>query len=373
MKWRTQYSSIGLDIGSHQVKMVQLKAAGQQWDLHHQATAALVQDSEAGPAASDEQIVRCLRSMLASGSFLGRQVVSALPGPEVDIRSVLLPASGEAQDLRNAIQKEAAAYLSYNVEDAVIEYLLTGEEQSGDRPKRRALVVSTPRQHVDHHLALLQNAGLYCVGLEVLPLALSRLLVQYQHVPTTSPLLMVDLGYRHSTACILWQQALMYNRTLSWGGALLTQAIMKELQLSADKAEQLKQQYGIDPQAASLPLVTQTSQRVNLQAMPGLLWELLRSQIETLAQELERILSYWGARFREALIDRLVLSGGSAALPGLEDYLRQRLGIDVMCIRPLDLADDTGTDPQTAAPSSWWHPVLAPATGLALRGRVSHG
>jgi type IV pilus assembly protein PilM len=373
MKWRTQYSPIGLDIGSFQVKMVQLKAAGQQWNLHHQATAALVQGSEASPAASDEQMVRCLRSMLATGSFMGNRVVSALPGAEVDIRTVLLAANGEDQDVGNIIHKEAEAYLSYSVGDAVIEYLLTGEEQSSDGTKRRALVVSTPRQHVDHHLALLQKSGLYCVALEVLPLALNRLLVQYQHVPTTSPLLVVDLGYRHSTACILWQEVLMYNRILSWGGALLTQAIMKELQLSADKAEQLKQQHGIDPQSSGLPLVTPASQRVNLPAMPGLLWELLRPQLETLVQELERIVSYWGARFRDALIDRLALSGGSAALPGLADYLRQRLGIDVMCIKPLERLDEAGQNPPTADQPSWWHPALAPAVGLALRGRVSRG
>jgi type IV pilus assembly protein PilM len=373
MKWRTHYSPIGLDIGSSQVKMVQLKERGPQWSMHQHATASLVQTGDASLEASEAQIVRCLRSMLATGNFVGTRVVSALPGAEVDIRTVLLPAAAEAQDLRHTIRQEAQAYLSYNLEEAIIEYLLTGEEQDGDSTKRRALVVSTPRQPVEHHLALLQEAGLYCIALEVLPLALNRLLVQYQHVPTTSPLLVVDLGCRYSSACILWQHTLMYNRMLPWGGALLTQAIMKELQLSYDKAERLKQQHGIDPQASGLPLVTQTSQRVNMQAMPGLLWEVLRPQLDVLAQELERILSYWGARFRGALIDRLSLSGGCAALPGLEDYLRQRIGIDVTPIDPLCQFDRDRQDGQLSPRQSAWLPALAPAMGLALRERSRHG
>jgi type IV pilus assembly protein PilM len=373
MKWRTHYSPIGLDIGSSQVKMVQLKERGQQWSMHHHAIAPLVQTGDPSLEASEAQIVHCLRSMLATGNFGGTRVVSALPGAEVDIRTVLLPAVGEAQEIRHIVRQEAQAYLSYNVEEAIIEYLLTGEEQDGDSTKRRALVVSTPRQPVEHHLALLQEAGLFCVALEVLPLALNRLLVQYQHVPTTSPLLVVDLGCHYSSACILWQDTLMYNRTLPWGGALLTQAIMKDLQLRYEQAERLKQQYGINAQASGLPLLTQTSQRVNMQAMPGLLWEVLRAQLEVLAQELERILSYWGARFRGALIDRLAVSGGCAALPGFEDYLRQRIGIDVTRVEPMCQFDRDGQDGQLLPQPSAWLPALAPAMGLAVRGRGRHG
>jgi type IV pilus assembly protein PilM len=360
MKWRTHYSPIGLDIGSQQVKMAQLKAAGQQWTRYHVAVAALANAGEPQAPAADEQIVHCLRTKLAGGAFIGKKVIAALPGDEVDIRTITVPLQVEARELPHSIRQEVSTYLPYPLEEAVLDYCIGGEAEHDGTAQRRVLVVSTLRQHVEHRLALLQAAGLYCLAIEVLPLAMCRLLVQYQHLPTDSPLLVVDIGHAYSTALILWQGALIYSRTFAWGGELLTQAIMKDLKLPYDKAERLKQQYGIDPQASSLPTLTETQQRLNMQAIPGLLWEIVRPRLESFVEELERILSYWGARYRGTLVERLYLSGGGAALPQLDTYLQQRMALEVMIVASC-------CQPGVASDSEL-SPVFATAVGLALRG-----
>jgi Tfp pilus assembly PilM family ATPase len=102
-----------------------------------------------------------------------------------------------------------------------------------------------------------------------------------------------------------------------------------------------------------------------MQAIPGLLWEIARPRLEAFVEELERIRSYWGARYRGALIERLYLSGGGAALPQLDMYLQQRMGIEVMIVAPCYQPGIAG--------DSELSPMFATAVGLALRGGRTHG
>jgi len=373
MQWHTHYSPIGLDIGSGQVKMAQLKRRGPQWVVHHLAAAPLPNAAEASAAESPQEIGHCLTSMRAAGGFVGKKVVSVLPCAEVDMRTVHVPLQAEPQDIQNVLRREAESYLPYSFEEAILDYIAAGEDSSSGAAKQRFLLVSTRRQSVASHLALLQEAGLHCLALDAPPLALSRLLLRQQGLSTASPVLVIDIGHGHSKAFILWQDIVMYNRTFPWGGDLLTQAIATDLVLSAEKATDLKHQHGIDPHTVSPLIVSEASRRLHTQAIAGILWEIVRPQLEHLAHELERILSYWGAQFHGALIDRVLLSGGGAALRNLDGYLRQHLGLDVAIVDPLGnfhSPSGHGRDlPQQPAST----PAMAVAVGLALRGTPKHG
>jgi type IV pilus assembly protein PilM len=373
MQWFTHYSPIGLDIGSYQVKMAQLQRHGQQWVVHHMAVVPLPDAGAERAMESTQEIEQCLASMRATGAFRGKKVVSGLPCTEVDMRTVHVPLQAEPQDLQNLIRREAESYLPYSLEEAILDYSAAGEDSSSGAAKQRLLLVATRRQSVDSHLAVLQKAGLHCLALETSPLALSRLLLRQQHLSTASPVLVVEIGYRYSMAFILRQDIVMYNRTLPWGGTLLTQAIEKDLMVSAAQAERLKQQYSVDPHALSPLIVTAASRPLNTQALPGILWEIVRPQLEHLGRELERILSYWEAQFPGAIIDRVLLSGGGAALQNLDGYLRQRLGIDVALVDPLgNFPSADGPGSRLAQPPACM-PAMAVAVGLALRGTPEHG
>jgi type IV pilus assembly protein PilM len=373
MQWHTRYSPIGLDIGTGEVKMVQLKRRGAQWVVHRLAVAPRPGANAGSSAAATPELGPCLSSLRASAGFVGTKVVSMLPCTEVDMRMVQVPMQTEPQDMQHLLRREAESYLPYSFEEAVMDYSAAGEDTSTGAARQRVLLVSTRRQSVDGHLALLQAARLHCLALETPPLALSRLLLRQQGMSTIAPVLVLDIGHSRSTAFILWQDVMMYNRTFPWSGALLTQAIAQDLQLSATKAEQLKQQFGIDPHMLNPLIVTEASRSLDTRAIPGILWQIVRPQLEYLAHELERILSYWGAQFHGALIDRMLLSGGSAALRNLDGYLRQRLGIHVAIVDPLGGFPGSGGHGGKCIQALTTTPAMAIAAGLALRGTRQHG
>ena len=373
MKWFSPYSPLGLDIGSGQVKVVQLRRVAQQWAVHDVAVASVPPIEAPQTHEGRARIARCLATLLEMGAFKGKQTVSVLPCTEADIRTVRVAHQEDTQDIRDVVRHEAESYLPYAVDEAVLDSIVIGEEGEDRHKQQRCLLVSARRANVDNHLALLQEAGLECRALDVQPLALSRLLLDHQHHAAAAPLLVVDIGCHYSIAFVLWRGAMMYHRSVAWGGFVLTQAIMKDLDMNWERAEQLKQQYGIEPQTIALNTLTAGGHRVNVQAMPGLIYEIVRPQLESFAQELERILSYWGVQFHGAVIQRVLLSGGSAALRNLAGYLQQRMAIDVAVVDPWQHFQPA---PRTRHRPNGQHaatPALATAFGLALRGSTTHG
>lgn len=372
MTWRTQYSPIGLDIGSHQIKMIQLKGRGKDWRVHDAAIASFADEPERGIQDGAEQTVHCLSTMFARGNFQGRKVISVLPCAEVDIRTIHVPVQEASHDIQEIIRQEAESYLPYDIEQAILDAIVAGEEGTGESLKQRFILAATRRQFVESHLRLLREAGFLCLALDVHPMALSRLLLR--HLSTAdAPLLVVDIGARYSSAFVLWEGLLMYNRTLPWGGAVLTQAIAKDLKLSQEKAEFLKQQYGIDPWTRVLPILTESAPSLNPKAMSGLVYEIVRPHLAYFAQELERILSYWGAQAYGAMIDRLLLSGGSAALKHFDDYLQQAIGIEVTVAKPASYLGQEIPHQSGEKLDNSCGPALATAIGLALREKARHG
>ncbi|GIX45907.1 MAG: hypothetical protein KatS3mg131_0118 [Candidatus Tectimicrobiota bacterium] len=128
---------------------------------------------------------------------------------------------------------------------------------------------------------------------------------------------------------------------------------MKGLGLEAEKAERLVRQHGVRPPAGAPERVP---------ALAEVFWELVRPPLEAFAQELDRLVAFWGAHFRGAVIERVLLGGGGAALAGLEAYLQQRLGLPVGVVDPCAGLTLHETPPEES------RPALAVATGLALRG-----
>src|SRR5687767_6510010 len=101
MQWHTRYSPIGLDIGSGEVKMAQLKRHRAQWVVHRLAVAPRPSARAESSAEGAQEIGLCLTSLRAAAGFVGKKVVSVLPCAEVDMRIVHVPLQTEPQDMQH--------------------------------------------------------------------------------------------------------------------------------------------------------------------------------------------------------------------------------------------------------------------------------
>jgi type IV pilus assembly protein PilM len=98
--------------------------------------------------------------------------------------------------------------------------------------------------------------------------------------------------------------------------------------------------------------------------------EVMEPVVRDLAQEVARSLEYYRSRYEGAVVDRVVLVGGSARIDGLAEFFEEELGLPVECGNPLDevTVSNSRLTPEDIERDA---PLLAVAVGLAMRGLMS--
>src|SRR5580700_3327659 len=88
---RAQVQPIGLDIGHHSVKMLQVERRGNALAVTAAAKQAFGPEVRAEPTLRMPAAVEIIRQMLRQYPFRGRRVVAALPREVVHLKNMRLP------------------------------------------------------------------------------------------------------------------------------------------------------------------------------------------------------------------------------------------------------------------------------------------
>jgi type IV pilus assembly protein PilM len=139
----------------------------------------------------------------------------------------------------------------------------------------------------------------------------------------------------------------------------MTETLARALHVEFRIAEQYKRIYGIQQTDRGFRALVGGLQRISEEALPGVLYAILRPILENLASEIERSCRFALGRLNNATVSGIRLFGGGARLSGLGEALAARLGVPVALPEPggaLQVAGRAGTP----------HPALAPATFAAL-------
>lgn len=321
---------LGLDIGSHTVKAVELRQTLRGVEP--------VQLRMQPRVDSEEPLQGLLRSFLRAHKLPTDHVACAIASDRVASHRLQFPFH-DRRKLTMAVPFQVEGQIPFQIEKVVVDWEIVGEARN------QTLVAATiaQRSHVSELLAELQQAGCEPRILEAEGLALANL-ASLLELPGTR--LLVDLGHRKTTFCLLIDERPVAARSLPLAGQALTRAIARDRGLTPQDAEQSKCEDGIfDARFES--------------AAPGAVDVLTRIARE-IVRSLESLESLLGGP-PQTQVAGLTLLGGSARLHRMDDYLSERTGIEAT---RLTLPDD----PEGAALLAGGDPLLfAPATALALR------
>ncbi|RIL00222.1 MAG: hypothetical protein DCC71_19025 [Proteobacteria bacterium] len=324
--------STGLDLGSHSIKLVELRQSLRSVELVRLA---------AVPVAPGQTPLEALHGAAATLGLGGERVVSALPGDRVARRPIRFPFR-DRRRIAQAVPFEIESETPFDLDEVFVDWEPVGDAATG------AEVVATvvPRGEVARQLESMREAGVETRLLEVEGLALANLAA---FVPLAGTRLVVDLGHRKTTLCLLVEGAARAARTLPIGGRALTEAVARDAGVDWDEAERRKHQLGVlGPDLAPVsPAVART--------------------LERLVRELVRTIGGFESALGmppEKAIDEITLLGGGARLQRIDDYLSAQLGIRAA---RFSVPPGEGTGAFLAAGD----PLrFAPALALALRGTL---
>ena len=314
MRMTRAKSLIGLDIGTHSVKAVELT-----W-----SNGPVITGFGYAELPTPEAVPETVLDLLRDHDFHSRRVVTSVSGRSVIVRYLTM-FKMSPDDLRNAIRYEADKYIPFDVDDVVLDcqpFEVEGVGNLGTN-EMRVLLVACRRAVIDEQLRILAGAGLQPELVDVDVFALGNafeLAVGVDPEAGARVSALVDVGATKTSVNLMRAGVSLFTREIHTGGTAFTTAIASRLGLAGGDAELLKRNPG------------EEYERVRQAVAPA---------VEDLASEVRLSFEYFENQF-ELGIDEVLLSGGGARLAGLDQELGRIFD------RPTMTWDPTGDFPIAA-------------------------
>ena len=354
--------TIGLDIGSHSIKLVGLKMTSKGPFL------TCVGMKEIPPNKDKEDVnaySEILKILVKEVGLKTKKVNLVVSGSGVQIKRISVPSLPKAE-LKEAVRWEIKDHLPFPVETAQIDFHILNEYVEDNVKKLTLITVACPKHLIDRTLPIAKGAGLQPIHLDVGPFALWNTLLTWNQIKKEETVALVDLGAEKTGIYLLKDGILQFSREVTPAGADITRAIMEgigsesEPALLFERAEGIKQEMGI-------PLESYQEGKSDKSVSLSKMSFLVRPVLEKLVAEIGRSLEYYRNLFNEEQIDRLFLTGGSANLKNIVSYLASELRLPVEHFNPLNniLFDSKQIDIQLLEQAG---SIFTIAAGIALPG-----
>ncbi len=349
---------IGLDIGSHGIKLVQLKGAGKKVSLEKciNQPFSTVSISELSPDDRLNLISGDLKKILTDNKITDKKVAISVSGNSVIVRYVKFPKM-PSSDLEKSIQFEAEPYIPFDIKEVNISTYIIGDVMEENVPKMETVLVAAKKDILQERMNIIERAGLKPAIIDVDAFALENVyeLNRQESEEDEETVMMFDIGAATSNINILEKGVSKVVRDLFVAGNSFTNAIQKGMQMDFNSAEEMKKEKGIILPDEEKAAGDESEIQFSMSIMPVL---------QEMVGEIQRSIDYYQAPTEgEMRVEKIILSGGSAILKNIDKYLAKELNIPVEICNPFgnvsvnEVSDEFEKDA----------PVFAVALGLALR------
>ncbi|OGX40813.1 MAG: hypothetical protein A3G91_04475 [Omnitrophica WOR_2 bacterium RIFCSPLOWO2_12_FULL_50_9] len=323
-------SIIGIDIGASSVKAAQIVETLGGWSLHKITYAEIpsVEEKDRPPA-----VVRTLKEALCGMDTQKAKIVSVVSCPKTCTRNLITPLIPR-QELAEAVHWEAKNSIPFPLEEAVLDFAVTGEVADKGGKKLRIMLAASPKETVENLLSVFSQCGLKAASLIPVSEAMRSLLAGSKQYALPAgrqggeTVAVVEMGAAMTELNIYRQARLVFSRKLSVASRNITEALRSTLlseqgkvDLSLEEAERVKKTCG-------LPEV-ESEERIDGKISMNQVLSLIRPEVEQLVGDIEGSLDFYREESIGGKVDKILLFGGGAALKGLAAFLKSELGVEV--------------------------------------------
>ena len=315
---------IGVDIGTHTVKLAQVVRAGNSMRLRQ---AVVIQRPEpwpeedsmawAVPCTSHDEIYAGRHY----GKFVGRNAASVLPMNVCELHGLTVP-PGTDQERRTMIAGELAENWSERPGSMEFGFWETDGAQANERAGGfNVNVLAVAKLWIDRLMQDCRQSSLDCWSIDGCPLAMARAVGLVNRFRGQQCFLAIDWGYSNVTLCVVFQGRPVYARRLrDCGLRLVLESIETGLGVTEDEAQHL-----IDTQGL-LSLGADAAEDRELQAAIS---EAAYGTVEALFQQVQRTLQFVHSQRRHLSPSGVWLMGGGATIRNVGPYLGEKLEMPV--------------------------------------------
>jgi len=311
---------LGLDISSSSVKLVELgRDKAGNLVLERCAIEPLERGwITDGNVEKFEEVADAMRRVVKKSGTRTKNVAMALPPSAVITKKIILPGGLSEQDLETQVEAEANQYIPFSLDEVSLDFCVVGPSStsSGDV---EVLIAASRREKVQDRQGLAEAAGLKPLIVDVESyasrLAAGRLIQALPNQGVDTMVALFEVGAFTTSMQVIRNEEVLYDRDQAFGGAQLTQLIVRQYGFSPEEAETKKRN-------GDLPEDYDNG--------------VLKPFVESMAQEIGRALQFFFTSTPHNRVDYVMLAGGSAALPGLTDAVTMQTSFPCHLANPFE-------------------------------------
>lgn len=304
-----------IDIGTYSIKAVVAKP-GSKPSISR--TALMRNESELGFPKDEMQAEKMLKSVdqiFHDHKLPKSDVYLSLPEEIVSTKVIYLPPLSDAE-LASAIDWQAEQHIPIPLNQLTLEYqvLYRPPKKATDQPMR-VLLVGTRRNVAELYSDIFLSLGIQPKIMETQAFSIIRALGFEESDPTT---LIVHIGADNTQLAVVDKTEIKLVTNKKGGGTILTKAIQQAVtNVTLQQAEEYKRTYGLQAEQ-----------------LQGKIAQILLPALEPLTQEINKTLRYYNNDQPQSPVTRVVLTGGTAQMPGILSYFTQQTNLEVLLAAP---------------------------------------
>jgi type IV pilus assembly protein PilM len=340
---------VGLDIGSSSLKLAEILKTPNGYLLNNFSRIPLPRGVIVdGAVVEKEQLTERIKELFKYAGCKQKKVVTSLSGHSVIIKKVSFPAMDEVE-LRDLINDEAGKYLPFDsMEEVNVDFQTLGENEFNPN-QLYVLLVAAKKNIIAGYTEAVKNAELSVVIMDVDSFALETMYEENYDYEENDVDILVNIGASITNINVVKNGTSIFTRDFAQAGNTITEAIGEKLGITFEEAEKIK----IEGIEGDEPAKNKFRESILIYADP-------------LFSEIERSIDYIRSTYRGESVKHVLLSGGSAKIPGITDELSKRLNIETEVInsfKKIDFNRETMDSDSLESSAS----LAAVVVGLALR------
>ncbi len=331
----TKSSYLGIDIGSAGVKIVELKNEdGRPRLLTYGFVEEKIDIIDNDSEQMKNKVAGLITKICEQSRTSSAKTVAALPSFSVFSSIISLPYMNK-KELSKAIYWQAKKFVPMDLNEMTLDWKLLDEDvwtnkkdviknnenkdendpeysgqeiqkQKNNKKNIKVLIAASPKKLVMRYIDIFKKANLDLISLETENFSLERSLIGNDKSPT----MIVDIGCITSDISIVENGIPVLSRSVDVGGDSITKSVVTSMQVDEKRAEQFKRDIGFSSENSSLPKV-------------------IEGVVSPIINEIKYCFDLYASQESNKRIEKIVLTGGSAFLPNIDEYLSKLLNIKV--------------------------------------------
>jgi type IV pilus assembly protein PilM len=321
MKFRRSYGLVGVDLGSHAIKLAQIERAGTGLRVINART--IVRASHAESSGVLDWWEEALAHEKLNDQFLGNVAACVASAPSAELQMLTIP-DGSRSEQRAMLEGELASQRAEPVDHYEFDFWRIPQTTAAAAQENVA-VATLAVIDGERIAAAIAGAGLVCTRIEPKPSAIARASkltsadsssAVLTSADASSAVAVLDWGYDQACLTIVKDGRPAFHRNLrDCGYKRILTAVVHALEISVPDAQILLSADDLADTGVSAGTLSSTNKAID---------GLVQKPLQSLVTELQKTLNYVSEHRRHLEPAELVLCGGGATIRQIAARLGER-------------------------------------------------